>query len=107
MALMATLKQTLADVFLPRPELVSPDFFAYRRYAICLGLLQAVKDALTAQALLIAIGVGDSDATPASYILITEANTAAGRLLGLALAGVTRAEFFASEAGNSAFSTCW
>ena len=90
--------EILTRTLVPRSGLVSSDFWRYRRYCVLIGILSSIRDALTTQAMLVAIGVGDSAATPAAYILITEINAAVGRLLGLFLASVTRAEYFACEA---------
>ena len=75
-------------MFVPEAQLVPHEYWQHRGLVLALGLVSTAKAALTAQAHMIAIGVGDPDATPLSYIFISETNAAIGRFVGLALSPV-------------------
>ena len=83
---------------IPDKNFVCNEFVLLRCLTLVLSLLQNVRGALTATTLLFAIGVGDANASPLAYLLITEANALASRLLGLALSSVCSAAVFAEHA---------
>ena len=74
------------------------EYWRFRWLTTGLGLVSTVKGALTAQAHMIAIGVGDPDATPLNYLVISEINSALGRFIGLALAASVSSSYFAMHA---------
>ena len=88
----------IATMLVPDPKLVPKEYWAFRGLTTLLGLISTAKGALTAQALMIAIGVGDADATPLDYLVIAEINAAIGRFAGLALASWVSSSYFAMHA---------
>jgi hypothetical protein len=88
----------LASMLVPDSALVPDEYWAFRGLTTLLGVISTVKAALTAQALMIAIGVGDEDATPLNYLVIAETNAAIGRFVGLALTSWASPSFFAMHA---------
>ncbi len=88
----------LASMLVPDSALVPDEYWAFRSLTTLLGVISTVKAALTAQALMIAIGVGDENASPRDYIIISETNAAIGRFVGLALTSWASPSFFALHA---------
>lgn len=88
----------LASMLVPDPKLVPDEYWTFRALTTLLGVISTVKAALTAQALMIAIGVGNGNATPLDYLLIAETNAAIGRFVGLALTSWASPSFFAMHA---------
>lgn len=87
-----------ASMFVPDAALVPAEYWSFRSLTTLLGLISTVKGALTAQAHMIAIGVGDGNATPLNYLVISEINAAVGRFVGLALASWVSSSYFAMHA---------
>lgn len=88
----------VASMLVPDSTLVPDEYWAFRALTTLLGVISTVKAALTAQALMIAIGVGDENATPLNYLVIAETNAAIGRFVGLALTSWASPSFFAMHA---------
>ena len=86
------------SMLVPDVALVPQEYWRFRWLTTGLGLVSTVKGALTAQAHMIAIGVGDPDATPLNYLVISEINSALGRFIGLALAASVSSSYFAMHA---------
>ena len=88
----------LRSMFIPSSNLVPEEYWQHRGLTTVLGLISTAKAALTAQAHMIAIGVGDASATPLNYLLISETNSAISRFVGLALSAHIPSSYFAMHA---------
>lgn len=88
----------LSSMLVPDSTLVPEEYWTFRALTTVLGVVSTVKTALTAQAHMIAIGVGDANATPFTYLLIAEINAAIGRFVGLSLSSWASPSFFAMHA---------
>ena len=73
----------LSAMLVPDAALVPAEYWSFRWLTTLLGLISTVKGALTAQAHMIAIGVGDGNATPLNYLVISEINAAVRIFLSL------------------------
>jgi hypothetical protein len=90
-------QEGLRSMFVPEAHLVPREYWQHRALVLALGLVSTAKAALTAQAHMIAIGVGDPNATPLNYIFISETNAAISRFVGLALSPVRALLLAASQ----------
>ena len=91
-------KGFLARAFVPNAAHVPPDYWHKRRFDHAIGCADAARNALTAQAQLVAIGVGRSGASPLAAIVVAEVNDFAARCIGLWLSSRLGSARFAARA---------
>ena len=84
--------------FVPPHTAVPAEYWRKRATDHAQRVLDAARQALTAQAWLIAVGVGKVGATPLASIIVSEINSVASRLVGLALASLVPSSTVAAHA---------